>query len=247
MNYYNQETTNNRTYANLYGLSPAVYENEATRAEFMSKVYYWTALAVLLCVGGVALAFAFNLPLIIMSMGVVGFIFVILALTGLAVWAQVATLRRDSTALTAFILFAIAEGIISSPLIYLAVKFIPNGQMTVLFAAGLAFCIFGGLASIAVTTKRDFSSLGGFLFAAVLVGFLIVIFGFFTNSWGYHLFLSGFFVLLISGYILYDTQNIYRRYPVDAHLNAALNLFIDIWMLFYHILRILMLVSSNRE
>lgn len=247
MNYNNQNAREEKTYASMHGLSPAIYESESDRAAFMSKVYYWTALAVLLCVGGVALAFAFNIPLAIMSMGTFGYILVIITLIGLSLWAQFATLRRDSSALVAFILFAIAEGIVSSPLIFIAIKHIPNGSMTVLFAAGLAFCIFGGLASIAIATKRDFSTLGGFLFSMAIVGLFIVLFGFFTNSWGYHLFLSGFFVLMLSGYILYDTQNIYRRYPVDAHLNAALNLFIDIWMLFYHILRLLLLLSSNRD
>lgn len=244
MSNYRQQNTQRQTYASYYGVNPAIYEDESTRAAFMSKVYYWTALATLLCIGGVALAFAFDIPMIMVK-SKFGLIIAFLLLIGLSLWAQIATMRRSSTALVAFILFAIAEGVISSPLLYFAAKYIPDGMKTIAFAGGLAFCIFGGLASIAVTTKRSLSTLGGLLSSALIAGFFIVIFGMFTNSWGYHLFLSGFFVVLMSGYILYDTQKIYREYPTDAHLNAALNLFIDIWMLFYHILRVLLLLQNR--
>ena len=45
---------------------------------------------------------------------------------------------------------------------------------------------------------------------------------------------------MFSGFILYDTSNIMRRYPTNAHVSAAMELFVDVIMLFKFIVIMLM-------
>ena len=52
-------------------------------------------------------------------------------------------------------------------------------------------------------------------------------------------------VALACGYILYDTSNVLHHYRTDQHVAASLELFASVTMLFWYILRVLMLTSSD--
>ena len=54
-------------------------------------------------------------------------------------------------------------------------------------------------------------------------------------------------VALASGFILYDTSNVIHRFRTDQHVAAALELFASVSYLFYHILRILLILASERR
>ncbi len=127
-------------------------------------------------------------------------------------------------------------GLLLSPLVMVA----PEG---VLIQAGvLTGCVFGGLTAYVFMTKKDFNFLGGMLSAAlwILIGMGVIsfLFGGFGNTAG--LFYSGFAVLLFSGFVLYDTSNIMRRYPTNAHMAASIALLINVVNIFWYIAMILM-------
>jgi len=44
---------------------------------------------------------------------------------------------------------------------------------------------------------------------------------------------------------MYDTSNILHHYRTDEHVGAALELLADVVLLFYHILRVLMLSRND--
>jgi FtsH-binding integral membrane protein len=127
-------------------------------------------------------------------------------------------------------------GLLLSPLVMVA----PPGVL--IQAAVLTGCVFGGLTLYVFMTKKDFNFLGGMLSAALWiligVGIISFFFGGFGNTAG--LAYSGFAVLLFSGFVLYDTSNIMRRYPTNAHVAASITLLIDVVNLFWHIAYILM-------
>jgi modulator of FtsH protease len=121
--------------------------------------------------------------------------------------------------------------------------------------AGQAFLMtaiaFGGISMFALTTKKDFSFMGGFLFAAFWVLFAAGIifalgtaFGWFAYSSMFHLFLSGGIALLMCAFILYDTQQIIKG-NYDSPVEAALSLYLDFFNLFASLLQILGI--TNRD
>ena len=127
-------------------------------------------------------------------------------------------------------------GLMLSPLAMYA----PPG---VLVQAGvLTGCVFGGLTAYVFVTKKDFNFLGGMLygvmFAMIGVGLILFVFGGFGNTGG--MIYSGVGVLLFSGFVLYDTSNIMKRYPTNAHIAASIALLIDVVNLFYFIAILLM-------
>lgn len=71
----------------------------------------------------------------------------------------------------------------------------------------------------------------------LIVGSLLNVF-LFGNAWA-SFFISCVAVFLFSGFIIYDTFNIMRRYPTDEYISATLSLYLDILNLFLALLRIL--------
>ena len=87
------------------------------------------------------------------------------------------------------------------------------------------------------TSKRDFSFLKGFLWTGLIAMIVLGLSNyFFFESPILALTLSGVGVLLFSAFILYDTSNILRDYPNDEYISAALTLYLDVFMLFQHLL-----------
>ena len=85
---------------------------------------------------------------------------------------------------------------------------LPNGGEIVMQAMGGTAAIFIGLSAYAVTTKKDFSFMGGFLMVGILLAFLAGLGAIFFQIPALSLTVSAAFVLLMSGLILYETSNI---------------------------------------
>ncbi|HEY9231775.1 MAG TPA: Bax inhibitor-1 family protein, partial [Blastocatellia bacterium] len=87
---------------------------------------------------------------------------------------------------------------------------------------------------------RDFSFLRGML----TVGLIVVVLGGLMNyllvgSLGMGFALAVAALLLFSGYVLYDTSNIMRRYPTNEYVAAALAIYLDAFNIFLAVLRLL--------
>ena len=85
---------------------------------------------------------------------------------------------------------------------------LPNGGQIVMTAMAGTGVIFLGLSAYALTSRKDFSFMGGFLMVGILVAFLAGLAAFFFEMPGLSLAVSAMFVLLMSGLILYQTSEI---------------------------------------
>lgn len=110
-------------------------------------------------------------------------------------------------------------------------------------AGGLTAAVVVGLTIYAATTKKDFTMMGGFLFALVMVLIIGSLFAIFIRSKWLSLGLSILGALVFSLYLIYDTQLILgknkRKFAIDDYIMAAMNLYLDIINLFLYILSIL--------
>ena len=114
----------------------------------------------------------------------------------------------------------------------------PNGTQTVMTALGGTAAIFLGLSGYALVTKRDLSFMGGFLTVGILVAFLAGLAALFLHIPALSLTVSAVFVLLMSGMILYETNNIVRGGETN-YVMATLTLFVSIFNLFTSLLHLL--------
>ena len=121
---------------------------------------------------------------------------------------------------------------------------LPNGPQIIATALGGTGVIFLGLSGYALTTRRDFSFLGGFLF----VGFLVVLAAALANIFlaipALSLALSATIVMLMSGFILYDTSRMVNG-GMDNYILATVSLYLNIFNLFINLLHLLGFASND--
>jgi modulator of FtsH protease len=121
---------------------------------------------------------------------------------------------------------------------------LPNGSQIVMTAMGGTGAIFLGLSGYALTTRKDFSFMGGFLMVGILVAFLAglgaLIFGMPMLS----LAVSAMFVLLMSGLILFQTSQIIHGGETN-YILATVTLYISIYNLFTSLLHLLGAFSGD--
>lgn len=103
---------------------------------------------------------------------------------------------------------------------------------------------FGGISMFAMTTKRDFSSIGKFLIIALIIMIVAGISNIFIQSSMMQLMIASAGALIFSAFILYDTQNIIKG-NYDSPVEAALSLYLDFFNLFISLLQILGITKSN--
>jgi modulator of FtsH protease len=115
---------------------------------------------------------------------------------------------------------------------------LPNGGQTVMTAMGGTAAIFLGLSAYAVTSRKDFSFMGGFLMVGILVAFLAGLAAIFFEIPALSLTVSAAFVLLMSGLILYETSNIIHGGETN-YVMATVTLFVAIFNLFTSLLQLL--------
>jgi modulator of FtsH protease len=121
---------------------------------------------------------------------------------------------------------------------------LPNGGQTVMMAMGGTAAIFLGLSGYALTTRKDFSFMGGFLMVGILLAFLAGLAAIFFEIPALSLTVSAAFVLLMSGLILYETSNIIHGGETNYVL-ATVTLFVAIFNLFTSLLQLLGFAGSN--
>ena len=120
----------------------------------------------------------------------------------------------------------------------------PKGPEVVMMELGGTGLIFLGLSGYAMTSRRDFNFMGGFLASGILVAFVGGIAGAIFNLPVLSLAVSGMFVLLMSGLILFQTSRIVNG-GEDNYIMATVTLYVSIYNLFTSLLHLLMAFSGN--
>jgi modulator of FtsH protease len=125
----------------------------------------------------------------------------------------------------------------------LGVVFGITGQ-TVGMAMGGTGVIFMALSGYALTTRKDFSFLGGFLFAGMIVAIVGIVANIFLQIPLLQLVISAAVILIMSGFILFDTSRMVNGGETN-YINATIGLYLSIFNIFVHLLSILGIVGGD--
>ncbi|UJP06004.1 MAG: Bax inhibitor-1/YccA family protein [Nitrosomonas sp.] len=121
---------------------------------------------------------------------------------------------------------------------------LPNGGNIIMLAFGGTGVIFMGLSAYVLITKKDFSFLGGFL----MVGFLLVLVAALANIFmqipAMSLMISAAVIMIMSGFILYDTSRIIHGGETNYVL-ATIGLYMTIFNIFISLLQLLGIMSND--
>jgi len=202
--------------------------------KLIRNTYTLLAMTLLFSAFTAGVSMTLNLPhpgLIITLVGYFGLLFLTTKLRN-SVWGLAAVF-----ALTGFM------GLTLGPMLnaYLS---LPNGTELVMTAMGMTGVIFLGLSAYAISSRKDFSFMGSFLVAGILVAFLAGLAAVFFTLPGLALGVSAMFVLLMCGLILYETSNIVHGGETN-YIMATVTLYVSIYNLFTSLLHLLGVFSGD--
>ena len=184
-------------------------------------------------VAGVSMAFNWPHPGMLLTLaGYFGLLFLTHRLANSA-WGLLAVF-----ALTGFM------GLTLGPIISNYLTAFQNGHQLVMLALGGTGIIFLGLAGYAMTTRKDFSFMAGFLMVGVLVAFLGSIAAVIFSIPALALAVSVMFVLLMSGMILYQVSELVHGGETN-YILATVGLYVSIYNLFLSLLQLLGVFSGD--
>ena len=129
-------------------------------------------------------------------------------------------------------------GLTLGPIIGAYLHAFSNGSQLVMMAMGGTGAIFLGLSGYALTTRKDFSFMGGFVMVGILVAFLAGLGAAIFSLPGLSLAVSAMFVLLMSALILWETSNIVHGGETN-YIMATVTLYVSIYNLFTSLLHLL--------
>ena len=129
-------------------------------------------------------------------------------------------------------------GLTLGPMINVYLHAFSNGGQLVMTALGGTGAIFIGLSAYALTTRKDFSFLGGYLMVGILTAFLAGIGALIFGIPALSLAVSAVFIMLMSGLILYQTSEMVHGGETN-YIMATITLYVAIYNLFTSLLNIL--------
>ena len=121
---------------------------------------------------------------------------------------------------------------------------LPNGSQVIATALGGTGAIFLALSFYALSTKRDFSFLGGFLFTGFVVILLAALANIFLAIPALSLTISAAVIMIMSGFILYDTSRMINGGETN-YIMATVGLYMSIFNIFINLLHILGIAGSD--
>jgi modulator of FtsH protease len=192
---------------------------------------------------GMTLLFSAATAGISMAMGLGQGAALILMLVGFGLLFVVNRTADSSKGLIAIFAFTGVMGASIGPMLnyYLAM---PNGPSLVMQALGGTAVVFFGLSAYALTTRKDFSYMGGFLMVGLLVAVVAMVANIFLNIPALSLTISAAIVMIMSGLILFDTSRIINGGETN-YIRATVSLYLDIYNLFIHLLHLLTAFSGD--
>ncbi|NOR70163.1 MAG: BAX inhibitor (BI)-1/YccA family protein [Methylomarinum sp.] len=203
--------------------------------KMLRNTYMLLSMTLLFSAATAGMAMLFNLPhpgMIITMVGYFGLLFL--------------TSKFSNSTLGLLFVFALTGfmGLTLGPILTMYLNAFSNGHELIMTALGGTGVIFLGLSGYALTTRKDFSFLGGFLMVGILVAFLAGLGAMFFAIPALSLAVSAMFILLMSGMILFQTSSIIHGGETN-YIMATVSLYVSIYNLFLSLLQLLAAFSGD--
>ncbi len=218
----------------LYNMNPVGVESVISTNKVLKNTYMLL---------GMTLLFSAVTAGISMAMGLGHGVGLVLSLVGFGLLFVVHKTADTSKGLPAVFAFTGVMGAAIGPMLnyYLAM---PGGPALVMQALGGTALIFFGLSAYALTTRKDFSYMGGFLMVGLLVAVVAMIANIFLAIPALSLTISAAVVMIMSGLILCDTSRIINGGETN-YIRATVSLYLNIYNLFIHLLHLLTALGGD--
>ncbi len=212
------------------------------RHRVLRNTYWLLALSMIPTVAGAWLGVQFKISLFAGS-PMIGFIAFIAIAFGF--FYAIEKTKNSGLGVAVLLGFTFFMGLMLSRLITHTLGY-SNGPALIMTAFGGTATIMGVMATVATVSKRDFSGMGKFLFAGVLVILVASLANIFLQLPALQLAVSIIAIAIFSAYILVDVQQVINGGETN-YISATLNIYLDVYNIFANLLSLLGIFGGNRD
>ena len=217
-------------------------EVAVTRHRVLRNTYWLLAISMIPTVLGAWLGVRMNFSLFAGNpmMG-----FVVFLAIAFGFFYAIEKTKHSAAGVGVLLAFTFFMGLMLSRLIGVTLGY-SNGGTLVMTAFGGTAAIFGVMATVATVSKRDFSGMGKFLFAGVLVILAASVLNIFLHLPALYLVVSVLAIGIFSAYILYDVQQVINGGETN-YITATLAIYLDQYNIFANLLSLLGIFGGSRD
>ena len=204
----------------------AIQESALATNKVLRNTYLLLAMTLLFSAAMAGVAMAVNMPYlgpVVTLAGYFGLLFVTYKLRD-SVYGLVAVF-----ALTGFM------GLTLGPMLSAYMAAIPNGGQLIMTSLGVTGLTFFGLSAYVLKTGKDFSFMGGFLTVGMFGLLAVILVGLFVDLSAFQMAISAGIVLLMAGFILYETSAIIHGGETN-YILATVSLYVSLYNIFVNLL-----------
>lgn len=119
-----------------------------------------------------------------------------------------------------------------------------NGSQLIMTSLGGTGIIFLGLSGYALVSRRDFSFMGGMLMAGMIMIIIAALANIFLQIPAMSLAISAIVILIMSGFILYDTSRIIHGGETN-YITATVGMYLSLYNIFVNLLVLLGIMGDD--
>lgn len=153
--------------------------------------------------------------------------------------------RNNSLGIVFLLAFTFFMGLMLSRLLGFVLG-MGNGSQLIMLAFGGTGAVFAGMASIASTTKRDFSGMQKFLFIGVIILIVASLANIFLQLPALMLTVSVMAIAIFSAFLLVDLQRIINGGETN-YISATLSVYLSLYNIFSNLLMLLGIFGGSND
>ena len=213
---------------------------QQVRHQVLRNTYWLLALSMIPTVLGAFIGVQMHLPMLTGGMG-----FIIFMLVAFGFMYAIEKTKNSGLGVAVLLGFTFFMGLMLTPILTRTLGY-SNGGMLIMTAFGGTATILAVMATIATVSKRDFSAMGKWLFAGVIVLILASVANIFLGLSALSIVISMVAIAIFSAYILYDVQQIINGGETN-YISATMRIYLDVYNIFTSLLSLLGFAGGSRD
>lgn len=213
---------------------------DVARNKVLRNTYWLLALSMIPTVLGAFIGVSLELPMLSGGMG-----FIIFMAVAFGFIFAIQKTKDSALGVGVLLGFTFFMGLMLTPLLRHTLGY-SNGGTLIMTAFGGTACVFAVMASIATTTKRNFSGMGSWLMAGVVVLLLAIVANIFLQMAVISIVVSVLAIGIFSAFILYDVQRIVNGGETN-YITATLSVYLSLYNIFTSLLHLLGIAGGDRD
>jgi len=213
---------------------------QVARNKVLRNTFWLLALSMLPTVLGAFIGVTMQVPMLSGGMG-----FVIFLAVAFGFMFAIEKTKNSGVGVAVLLGFTFFMGLMLTPLLRHTLGYSNGGQL-IMTAFGGTAVVLAVMASIATTSKRDFSAMGSWLFAGVIVLLLAGVANIFLQIPALTIVFSVLAIGIFSAFILYDVQRIVNGGETN-YISATLAIYLDVYNIFSNLLALLGFAGGDRD